>query len=106
MTSFVPLEYYNIEYFDSENVNKVENNDPNQNNKEENITINGFFQEYKTFLLETSEKIFNGKINEIFENKENDFSNIFFICLTIGIIIIFFLCLAVFVKLIKKLKKR
>ena len=106
MASFVPLEYYNIEYFDSENVNQVENNDPNQN-KEEINTIANLFQEYKNFLLETSEKIFNGKINEIFEeNKENDFSNIFFICLTIGIIIIFFLCVALFVKLIKKLKKR
>ena len=105
MASFVPLEYYNIENFDSENVNQVENNDPNQN-KEEINTISNLFQEYKNFLLETSEKFFNGKINEIFENKENNFSNIFFICLTIGIIIIFFLCLAVFVKLIKKLKKR
>ena len=105
MTAFVPLEYYNIENFDSENVNQVENNDPTQN-KEEINTISNLFQEYKNFLLETSEKIFNGKINEIFENKENNFSNIFFICLTIGIIIIFFLCLAVFVKLIKKLKKR
>lgn len=105
MAAFVPLEYYNIENFDSENVNQVENNDPTQN-KEEINTISNLFQEYKNFLLETSEKIFNGKINEIFENKENNFSNIFFICLTIGIIIIFFLCLAVFVKLIKKLKKR
>ena len=76
MAAFVPLEYYNIENFDSENVNQVENNDPTQN-KEEINTISNLFQEYKNFLLETSEKIFNGKINEIFENKENNFSNIF-----------------------------